>query len=169
MRRQNALGYGNVVRERYCWVLNYADGVAIFPEKFVDFFPTGAIHETAMDEDDCLYSRINRAIHSYFFLSVVLSTAKSSTPPGATTSTNRMTDIDEVQRKSPKAGKRHRNVTLKRDAEGRGLLGADSATGGTSQVQPQSKGKSLCHTSLSEKKTERTLTSIIRTGAKASP
>ena len=53
MRRQNALGYGNIIRERYRWILDYADLVAVFLEDFIDFFPTRAIHEAAVDENYC--------------------------------------------------------------------------------------------------------------------
>src|SRR5213076_2769535 len=55
MRRQNALGYGNIIRERYCRILNDADVVAVLLEDFVDFFPPGAIHEAAVDKHYCLY------------------------------------------------------------------------------------------------------------------
>jgi hypothetical protein len=71
MRRENALGYGHIIRERYCGILNYADCVAAFLKDFIDFFPTRAIHESAMDENYCLYSRISYSSHTEF-LSLLL-------------------------------------------------------------------------------------------------
>ena len=53
MRGQNALGYGHILRKRYRWILNYAYGVAV--------------HEAAVDENYCLYSRIRFAIHNISF------------------------------------------------------------------------------------------------------
>jgi hypothetical protein len=56
MRRQNTLGYGNIIRERYRWILDYADLIAVFFEDFIDVFPTRAIHEAAVNEDYDLHS-----------------------------------------------------------------------------------------------------------------
>src|SRR5438105_9576709 len=67
MRGQNALGYGHIIRERYRWILNYAYGVPILLQDFVDFFPAGAVHEAAVDENYCLYSRIRFALHNFIF------------------------------------------------------------------------------------------------------
>ena len=72
MRGQNALGYGHIIRERYRWILNYAYGVAVLLEDFVDFFPAGAVHEAAVDENYCLYNRIRFAIHNISFLCLVV-------------------------------------------------------------------------------------------------
>ena len=83
MRGQYALGYGDIIRERYRWILNHADGVAGLLEDFVDFFPTGAIHEATVYENYCLYSRIRFAVHNISFLCFVvyLLTVKSVMPP----------------------------------------------------------------------------------------
>jgi hypothetical protein len=72
MLGQNALGYGHIIRERYRWILNHADGVPVLLEDFVDFFPTGAIHEATVDENYCLYSRIRFAVHFISFLCFVI-------------------------------------------------------------------------------------------------
>src|SRR6267378_3014068 len=66
MRRQNALGYGDIIRERYCRILNDADVVAVLLEDFVDFFPTGAIHEAAVDENYGLYRGFRYSSHIDF-------------------------------------------------------------------------------------------------------
>jgi hypothetical protein len=72
MRRQNALGYGHIIRERYRWILNYADGLPVLFADFVDFFPARAIDEATVDENYCLYSRIRFAIHNISFLCFVV-------------------------------------------------------------------------------------------------
>src|SRR5439155_1116572 len=58
VRCQNTFGHGNIIRERYRWVLDDADGVAVSLEDFMDIFPTRAIHEASVNKNDCLYSRI---------------------------------------------------------------------------------------------------------------
>src|SRR5208337_2937462 len=56
----------NVICERYCWILDDADVVAVPLEDFVNVSPTRAIHEATVDENDCLYSRIRFSSHNVF-------------------------------------------------------------------------------------------------------
>ena len=46
------LGHGNVVGERERRILDDADVVAVLRQVLVDALPAGAVHETAVDEDD---------------------------------------------------------------------------------------------------------------------
>jgi len=46
----------NIVGQRYGRVLDYGKSVASSFEDLVDAFPTGAIHETAVDENHRLYN-----------------------------------------------------------------------------------------------------------------
>ncbi len=72
LRRQNPLGHRNIIRERYCWILNNADGIAVSLEDFINFFPAGAVHEATVDKNYCLYSRIRFGIHNISFLCFVV-------------------------------------------------------------------------------------------------
>ena len=55
MRRYDAPGYGNIIHERYRRILNYADVVTVLLEDLINFFPTRAIHEPAVNEHDVIY------------------------------------------------------------------------------------------------------------------
>src|SRR6185503_17374601 len=67
--REGTPGHLDVIRERDGWVLNDADVVAVFSKELVNRFPTGTIHEAAVDENDIFHSRIRFRIHNdVFFL-----------------------------------------------------------------------------------------------------
>ena len=51
-RVDGPLGHGNVVGERQRRILDDTDFVAVLLQVLVDALPTGAVHETAVDEDD---------------------------------------------------------------------------------------------------------------------
>jgi hypothetical protein len=48
----DALGRSDVAFERKRRILDDADAVAVFLQVFVDALPAGAIHETAVNEND---------------------------------------------------------------------------------------------------------------------
>src|SRR2546425_4985840 len=65
-RRQNALGHSNVICERYCWILDDADVVAVLLKDFVNVSPTRAIHEATVDENYGLNNRFRYCSHNGF-------------------------------------------------------------------------------------------------------
>ncbi len=52
LRRKNSLRDGDVVTQRYRWILDDADLVAVFLQDVVDALPTGTVHESAVNQHD---------------------------------------------------------------------------------------------------------------------
>src|SRR5882724_2074808 len=68
----NALGHSNVICERYCWILDDADVVAVLLKDFVDVSPTRAIHEATVDENYGLNNRFRYCSHDVFLSCALL-------------------------------------------------------------------------------------------------
>jgi hypothetical protein len=52
LRADSALGYGDIVGQRYRRILNDGDVVAVLLQYLLHALPTGTVHETTVNEND---------------------------------------------------------------------------------------------------------------------
>src|SRR6266446_6019802 len=54
----NAFGYGDIIGERYRWILNDLDSVPVLPQDVIDALPTRTVHKTTVHQNHGLCSHI---------------------------------------------------------------------------------------------------------------